>query len=119
MNFHRNDSQNKVADYCKEATIHFEYTDFWDKDEETFKNAKNKTSLKKRLKQKITTMGGKGKSSEKAKKLEEEEVKNREEDGRRLAQEAEINFEYTDFWDKDEATFRSEKNITSLKKRFK
>ena len=28
MNFHRNDSHNKVADYCKEAGIHFEYTDF-------------------------------------------------------------------------------------------
>ena len=47
MNFHRNDSHNKVADYCKEAGIHFEYTDFWDKDEETFRNAKNIKSLKK------------------------------------------------------------------------
>ena len=43
MNFHRNDSHNKVADYCKEAGIYFEYTDFWDKDEETFRNAKNIT----------------------------------------------------------------------------
>ena len=63
MNFHRNDSHNKVADYCKEAGIHFEYTDFWDKDEETFRNEKNITALKKRFKQKITTMGGKGKTS--------------------------------------------------------
>ena len=36
MNFHRNYSHKKAADYCKEAGIHFEYTDFWDKDEETF-----------------------------------------------------------------------------------
>ena len=32
MNFHRNDPRNKVADHCKEASIHFEYTNFWDKD---------------------------------------------------------------------------------------
>ena len=63
MSFHRNDSHSKVVDYCKEAGIHFEYTDFWDKDEETFRNAKNITALKKRFKQKITTMGGKGKNS--------------------------------------------------------
>ena len=61
MNFHRNDSHNKVAHYCKEVGIHFEYTDFSDKDEETFRNAKNITTLKKRFKQKITTTGGKGK----------------------------------------------------------
>ena len=85
MNFHRNDSHNKVADYCQEAGIQFEYTDFWDKDEETFRNAKSIITLKKRFKKKITTMGGKGKTSEKAKKLEDEEVKKREEDSRRLA----------------------------------
>ena len=33
MRFHRNDSQNKVAEHCKEANVHFEYTNFWDKDE--------------------------------------------------------------------------------------
>ena len=65
INFHRNDSENKVADYCKEAGVHFEYTDFWDKDEETFHNAKNMTALRKSFKQKITTVGGKGKNSEK------------------------------------------------------
>ena len=32
MNFHRNDSRNKVVDHCKEASIHFEYTNFWDKE---------------------------------------------------------------------------------------
>ena len=82
MNFHRNDSHNKVADYCKEAGIHFEYTDFWDKDEETFRNAKNITALKKRFKQKITTAGGKGKIVEKTKELQKEEAKKREEDDR-------------------------------------
>ena len=50
MNFHRNDSQNKVADYCKEAGINFELTHFLDKDEESFRSAKNITSLKKRFK---------------------------------------------------------------------
>ena len=34
MKFHRNDSKDKVANYCKEAGVHFEYTDFWEKDEE-------------------------------------------------------------------------------------
>ena len=89
MNFHRNDSHNKVADYCKEYGIHFEYVDFWDKDKETFRNAKNITALKKIFKQKITIVGGKGKTSEKDKKLEEGEAKKREEDARILAQEVE------------------------------
>ena len=65
MNFHRNDSQNKVANYCKEVGVHFEYIDFWDKDEETFRNAKNMTALRKRFKQKIATVGGKGKVAKK------------------------------------------------------
>ena len=26
MNFHQNDSQNKVVEHCKEANVHFEYT---------------------------------------------------------------------------------------------
>ena len=86
MNFHRNDSHNKVADYCKEAGIHFEYTDFWYKDEERFRNAKNMTALRKRFKQKIATVGGKGKATEKAKKLEEEQAKKREEYASRLVQ---------------------------------
>ena len=89
MNFHTNDSQNKVVDHYKEASIHFEYTNFWDKDEETFRSAKNMTTLKKRFKQKITTMGEKGKIAEKTKTLEEEEAKKRQEDARRLAKEAE------------------------------
>ena len=48
MNFHTNDSQNKVVEHCKEANVHFEYTNHWDKDEETFRNAKNMTKLKRR-----------------------------------------------------------------------
>ena len=36
MNFHRNDSEDKVADYCTAAGVHFEYTNLWDKDEEIF-----------------------------------------------------------------------------------
>ena len=87
MNFHRNDSQNKVAEHFKEANVHFEYTNLWDKDEEIFRNAKNMTALKKIFKQKITIVGGKGKTAEKI--AEEEEARKREEDARRLAQEAE------------------------------
>ena len=34
--FHRNDSENKVVDYCTTFGVHFEYADFWDKDEEVF-----------------------------------------------------------------------------------
>ena len=49
MNFHRNDSQNKVVEHCKEANVHFEYTNHWDKDEEIFRNAVNMTALKRML----------------------------------------------------------------------
>ena len=28
MSFHRNDSEDKVADYCRAAGVHFEYTYF-------------------------------------------------------------------------------------------
>ena len=88
MNFHRNDSEEKVANYCKKAGVHFEYTDFWDKDQETFHNAKNMTALRKIFKQKITTVGGKGKTAEKLKRQEEEEAKKREEEASRLVEEA-------------------------------
>ena len=60
MKFHRNDSQKKVAENCKEENVHFEYTNYWDKDEEIFRNARNMTTLKRRFKKKITTKGGKG-----------------------------------------------------------
>ena len=89
MNFHRNESKDKVVYYCKEVGVHFEYTDFWDKDEETFHNAKNMTALRKRFKQKIATVGGKGKLIEKKKRKEEEEAKKRQEEANRTVQEAE------------------------------
>ena len=80
MNFHRNDSQNKVAEHCKEANVHFEYTNHWDKDEEIFSNARNTTALKRRFKQKITIKGDKGQTEHK--KAEEEDANKREEDDR-------------------------------------
>ena len=60
MIFHRNDSDDKVANYCTVARVHFEYTYFWDKDEEVFQNAQNMTNLRRRFKQKIIIVGGKG-----------------------------------------------------------
>ena len=36
MSFHRNDSENKVADYCTTTGVHFKSAKFWDKDEEIF-----------------------------------------------------------------------------------
>ena len=37
--FHRNDSCNKVAEHCKEANVHFEYTSHWDREESIFRSA--------------------------------------------------------------------------------
>ena len=31
--FNRNDTEKKVVDYCTVAGVHFEYTNFWEKDE--------------------------------------------------------------------------------------
>ena len=91
LNFHRNDSRNKVAENCREANVHFEYTSHWDKDESIFRNAENITTLKRIFKKKITTKGGKGQYEQK--KAEEEEDRKRDEDARRLAQEAESWFQ--------------------------
>ena len=60
MPFHRNDSHNKVAEHCKEAKVHFEYTHHWDREESIFRSALNMMALRKRFKKKITTKGGKG-----------------------------------------------------------
>ena len=30
MNFHRNDFEDKVVDYCTVAGVHFEYTNLWE-----------------------------------------------------------------------------------------
>ena len=50
MIFHKNDSENKVVDYCTVAGLHFEYAKFWDKDEEVFRNARNMIALRRRFK---------------------------------------------------------------------
>ena len=36
ISFHRNDSEDKVANYCAAVGVHFEYSNYWDKDEEIF-----------------------------------------------------------------------------------
>ena len=77
--YHRNDSEKKVAEYCVVVGVHFEYVDYWDKDEEVFQNAQNMTTLRTRFKQKIVTNGGKGKVAEQLKRKEEEETQKRKE----------------------------------------
>ena len=37
--FHRNDLENKIENYCSLVGVHFEYMNYWDKDEEIFRNA--------------------------------------------------------------------------------
>ena len=101
MRFHRNDSQNKVAEHCKEAIVHFEYTNHWDREESIFCSAQNITTLRRRFKKKITTKGGKGQDEQE--KAEEEETRKRNEDVRRLSQEAES-------WLKGEGGGREEKS---------
>ena len=84
-NFHRNDSQGKVAAHCVLVKVNFEYSDHWDKDEQIFRNACNMTSLNKRFRQKITTTGGKGSNNTtEQKKQQEEAAKKEEEDARKL-----------------------------------
>ena len=80
MSFHRNDSEDKVANYCAAAGVHFEYTNYWDKEEEIFFSAHNMMTLRRRFKKKITIVGGKGSSSKAAEqqKKQEEEVERRE-----------------------------------------
>ena len=36
LSFHRNDSEDKVANYCAATGVDFEYANYWDKDEEIF-----------------------------------------------------------------------------------
>ena len=83
INFHRNDSQNKVVEHCKEANVHFEYTHHWDREESVFRNAQNMIALRRSFKNKITTKGGNGDEQAKA----EEEAKRRNEEAQRLARE--------------------------------
>ena len=84
--FHRNDTHNKVAEHCKEANVHFEYTHHWDREKSVFRSALNITALRKMFKKKITTKGGKG-QDEQAKA--DKETRKRNEEAQRLAQEAE------------------------------
>ena len=49
ISFHRNDSEDKVANYCAAVGVHLEYANYWDKDEEVFWNACNITALKNRF----------------------------------------------------------------------
>ena len=84
--FHRNDSHNKVAEHYKENNVHFKYTHHWDREESVFHNELKLTALRRRLKKKITTKGGKG-QDEQAKA--DEEARKRDEESQRLIQEAE------------------------------
>ena len=38
INFHRNDSRNKVAEHRREANVNFQYTSQWDRDESILRN---------------------------------------------------------------------------------
>ena len=89
--FHRNDLENKVENYCATIGVHFEYTNYWDKDEEIFHNSCSIATLRRRFKQKIEIVGGKGRSSKDAEqqKKEEEDAKKREEESHILLQDAE------------------------------
>ena len=107
INFHRNDSRNKVAEHCNEANVHFEYTSHWDKDESIFHSAENIKALRRRFKKKITTKGRKGQDEQK--RAEEEEARKMDEDARRLAQEAES-------WLKGEEEEKKRKMDEELKK---
>ena len=57
-NFHRNDSQGKVAAYFALLKVNFEYADHLDKDEEVYQNVCNMTALNKLRRRKITMSGG-------------------------------------------------------------
>ena len=89
--FHMNDSKDKISKYCASVGVNFEYTNYWDKDEEIYHKACNMATLSRRFKKKITIVGGKGSSSGTAEqqKQEEEAVKKMEEEARRLLQEEE------------------------------
>ena len=61
--FHINDSMDKVADHCVLVGVLYEYSHYFDKDEETYMNAVNMTALRKHFKKTISTNGGKGSSN--------------------------------------------------------
>ena len=45
--FARNDCRKKAVEHCAVVKIHFEYADFFNKDEEVFRRANNMIELKK------------------------------------------------------------------------
>ena len=116
MNFHRNESEDKVVNYCTTVGVHFEYTNFWDKDEEIFQNAKNMIAFRKRFKQKIAIVGGKGKVVDKLKMQEEDAAKRRKEESHGLGQEAE-NWLRDEEEEKKKTTEEATKKIEEAKKR--
>ena len=61
--FCKNDAYDKVAKHCAFVGVHFEYSHHWEKNEEVYKNMFNMTTFNKKLKNKITTTGGKGSGS--------------------------------------------------------
>ena len=50
--FARNDCRKKAVEHCAMVKIHFEYADFFNKDEEVFRRANNMTELNKCFAQK-------------------------------------------------------------------
>ena len=56
--FHRNDSFDKDENHCASVGVNFEYSHHFDKYEETYRNTSNMTTLRKRFKKKISTIGG-------------------------------------------------------------
>ena len=73
MNFHKNNSRNKVAEHCRETNVHFEYNSHWDREESILCSAQNITALRRRFKKKITTKGRKGQDEQE--KAEDEETR--------------------------------------------
>ena len=55
--FHRNDSQGKVAAYKAALKVHFEYVDYVEKEEEMYRNIYSMTTWKNQLKLKILAAG--------------------------------------------------------------
>ena len=47
--FQRNDSKGKVTEHCAAKKIHYEYSDFFNRDEEVLRRANNLTELGKRF----------------------------------------------------------------------
>ena len=87
--FHRNDSQGKVAAYKAALKVHFEYVDYVEKEEEMYRNIYSMTALKNKLKPKTLEVGDKGSGSINLEpKIQEEEAtrKVKEETSQRLAE---------------------------------